>query len=191
MICAGILQRMPWRSAAPRGAPTPTVIFELSYCRATAAQCWSKTRFNSLAISAASRCSISLRCIMWTSFPSLNNANEGDDGGYPIKYERARSVASRSWPAKTLKERSGRDPFCKAVRTAGRRRPAAQPQIELTITRVVPCCACSLLSTSLALFNSSTPRRVSSSRMGITIISGYISHPGPGWPDSILQLTRP
>src|SRR5579872_2241229 len=139
-------------------------------------------------MSAASRCSMSLRCIMWTRLPSLNNANDGEDGGYPVKYERARSVASISWPAKTLNKRSGRAEFCKAVRTAGRRRPAAQPQIEFTITRVVPCAACNLLSTSFAVFNSSTPKRVRSSRMGITIISGYISHPEPSWPELILQF---
>src|SRR5580704_12119904 len=60
------------------------------------------------------------------------------------------------------------------MRTAGRIRPAAHPQMELTITSAVPGCAFKAWSTESDVRSSSMPRRVNSSRMGITIISGYI-----------------
>jgi hypothetical protein len=65
---------------------------------------------------------------------------------------------------------------CIASRTPGRILPAAHPQIEFTTTIVVPGCA-SAASTSDALRTSFSPARVSSSRIGITIISGYIPFP--------------
>src|SRR6202000_2014219 len=51
--------------------------------------------------------------------------------------------------------------------------PAAQPQIELTTTIVVPGFA-NAASTSSAVRASLIPARANSSRIGITIISGYI-----------------
>src|ERR1700674_615755 len=102
---------------------------------------------------------------------------EGDDGGYPGKKERGGAVASVSCPANTVAILTGLIAFCKARRTAGRMRPAAHPQIEFTTTIVVPDSFCTKRSTSAALRSSSIPRRVSSSRIGITIISGYMDSP--------------
>ena len=59
------------------------------------------------------------------------------------------------------------------TRTAGRILPAAQPQIEFTITMTVPWVFFRTSSTSPAVRSSCTPRRVSSSRIGRTISSGY------------------
>jgi hypothetical protein len=59
------------------------------------------------------------------------------------------------------------------MRTPGRILPAAQPQMELTTSMVVPGWA-SAASTSSAVRVSLIPARVSSSRMGITISSGYM-----------------
>ena len=53
-------------------------------------------------------------------------------------------------------------------------RPAAHPQMEFTTTIVVPGRFFKALSTSSVVSSSSIPRRVSSSRIGTTIISGYI-----------------
>src|ERR1700686_697054 len=64
--------------------------------------------------------------------------------------------------------------FCSAMRTAGRMRPAAHPQIEFTTTIVVPGRFFTARSTSSGVLSSSIPRRVSSSRIGTTIISGYM-----------------
>src|ERR1700761_2883663 len=61
----------------------------------------------------------------------------------------------------------------RARRTPGRILPAAQPQMELTTTMVVPGCL-RALSTSSAVRASWMPARGSSSRIGMTISSGYI-----------------
>src|SRR5271155_3729491 len=53
-------------------------------------------------------------------------------------------------------------------------RPAAHPQIEFTITIAIPDWPFKARSTASAVRSSSIPRRVNSSRIGITIISGYI-----------------
>src|SRR6185437_7623925 len=98
---------------------------------------------------------------------------EGDDGANPVKKLRAFSVASRSWPAKTVMMRSGRIPLRTAARTPGRILPAAQPHTEFTTTMVVPFCF-TAFSTSAAVRASWMPAEVSSSRMGAIIISGYI-----------------
>ena len=66
-----------------------------------------------------------------------------------------------------------------ATRTPGRILPAAQPQMELTTSRVVPGWA-SAASTSSAVRVSVIPARTSSSRMGITINSGYMFASGKG-----------
>src|SRR5262245_24627800 len=98
---------------------------------------------------------------------------EGDDGGYPAKYPRAFSVASRSWPANTVIIRSGRTPLRIAARTPGRILPAAHPHTELTTTITVPFCWTEF-STSAAVRASAMPAEVNSCRMGAIIISGYI-----------------
>ncbi len=53
------------------------------------------------------RPSISLRGIIWATLPSFRIAIAGDDGGWGLKYSRARAVASASWPAKTVVSASG------------------------------------------------------------------------------------
>jgi hypothetical protein len=53
-------------------------------------------------------------------------------------------------------------------------RPAAHPQIEFTTTIVVPGQFFKAWSTSSDVRSSSMPSRVNSSRIGMTIISGYI-----------------
>src|SRR5688500_266742 len=58
--------------------------------------------------------------------------------------------------------------------TPGRALRAAQPHIELTTTSVVPFASLSRLSTSSGVRISSTPRRVSSCRMGVMKRSSYI-----------------
>jgi hypothetical protein len=70
----------------------------------------------------------------------------------------------------------GLGPCCSASRTPGRILPAAQPQIEFTTSMVVPGTA-SAASTSAAVRASATPALVNSSRIGITINSGYIVLP--------------
>ena len=62
---------------------------------------------------------------------------------------------------------------------AGRALRAAHPQTEFTTTSAVPFCSLSLASTSADVRSSSTPRRVSSCRMGVTIRSSYIIGPSP------------
>ena len=79
-----------------------------------------------------------------------------------------------------------------ASRTPGRILPAAQPQIELTTSRVVPGWA-SAASTSSAVRVSLIPARTSSSRMGMTIISGYIVTSGMGlaaWAGCLIPFYR-
>src|SRR6185503_10148854 len=78
-----------------------------------------------------------------------------------------------SCPAKTVMDWSGTTEFCMATRTAGRILPAAQPQMEFTTTIVVPAWA-SAASTSSAVRVSWMPARVSSSRIGMTMTSGYM-----------------
>src|SRR6185312_15303581 len=68
---------------------------------------------------------------------------------------------------------SGTTEFCKATRTAGRILPAAHPHTEFTTTIVVPGWA-SAASTSSAVRVSLIPARVNSSRIGMTMTSGYI-----------------
>src|SRR5687768_17982971 len=58
--------------------------------------------------------------------------------------------------------------------TPGRALRAAQPHIELTTTSVVPVASLSFASTSSGVRSSSTPRRVSSCRMGVMKRSSYI-----------------
>ena len=58
--------------------------------------------------------------------------------------------------------------------TPGRALPAAQPQTEFTTTITVPLRA-TASSTASVVRSSSKPRLVSSSRMGATKNSGYIS----------------
>src|SRR5882762_8695995 len=72
---------------------------------------------------------------------------------------------------------SGRVGCCKAARTAGRMRPAAHPQTELTTIMVVPAWVVTARSTSSAVRSSCTPALVSSSRMGMSMSSGYIAAP--------------
>src|ERR1035437_8839018 len=62
---------------------------------------------------------------------------------------------------------------CRARRTARRILPAAHPHTELTTSIVVPGWA-SAASTSAAVRASFKPARVSSSRIGISMISGYM-----------------
>ena len=59
--------------------------------------------------------------------PPRRSAIDGDEGGKPVKYERARSVASKSAPAKTVPIASGRFACCSASAMPGRALPAAQP----------------------------------------------------------------
>src|SRR5664279_3514542 len=140
-------------------------------------------------MSSAVRLSISLRGTKWTNRPLRNSARLGDDGGYAVKCWRARSVASLSCPANTVYTRSGRAEFCNARRTPGRIFPAAHPHTELTTTSAVPLLSASAASTSAAVRNSCAPARVSSSRMGIIRISGYILAPvGMGIVVLILML---
>src|SRR5262245_18060884 len=56
-------------------------------------------------------------------------------------------------------------------------RPAAHPQTEFTTIMVVPGWLVTTRSTSAAVRNSCTPALVSSSRMGISMRSGYILAP--------------
>src|SRR5438105_3258676 len=67
------------------------------------------------------------RSSMKTSFPSRSRAIEGEEGPYPVKYARARAVASRSWPANTVARISGRAWWERASATPGR----AQDRINL------------------------------------------------------------
>src|SRR5436309_35404 len=60
--------------------------------------------------------------------------------------------------------------------TAGRIFPAAQPQTEFTTIMTVPF-AVAFFSTSAAVRASAIPKRVSSSRMGAIIGSGYMQSP--------------
>jgi hypothetical protein len=69
-------------------------------------------------------------------------------------------------------ERSGRVSWLSAIAIAGRAFRAAQPHTEFTTTSVVPSWR-SVSSTCCAVLSSSTPRRVSSSRIGRSSISGY------------------
>src|SRR6266478_4878598 len=64
----------------------------------------------------------------------------------------------------------------RAMRTAGRMRPAAHPQTEFTTIMVVPDWVAAR-STSAAVRSSSTPALVSSSRIGMSMSSGYIRAP--------------
>jgi hypothetical protein len=98
---------------------------------------------------------------------------EGEDGGYPVKWLRAASVASLSWPANTVIMRSGRTLWRTAARTPGRILPAAHPHTEFTTTITVPFCF-TAFSTSAAVRASAMPAEVNSWRMGAIIISGYI-----------------
>src|SRR5947207_14385932 len=110
---------------------------------------------------------------MKPSFPSRSRAIEGEEGPYPVKYARARAVASRSWPANTVARISGRARWERASATAGRAFPAAQPQIELTTTKAVPRAGPRTASTSSGVLISLKPKLVSSSLIGWTISSGY------------------
>src|SRR5258707_8849708 len=56
-------------------------------------------------------------------------------------------------------------------------RPAAHPQTELTTIMVVPAWVVTARSTSSAVRSSCTPALVSSSRMGMSMSSGYIAAP--------------
>jgi len=70
------------------GTPAPTQIMGRTAGYPTGAgltQNLSNTLFSSAAMSTASRCSMSLRCIMWTTLPSRSSAIDGEDGGYPAK----------------------------------------------------------------------------------------------------------
>src|ERR1035438_4330940 len=140
-------------------------------------------------MSSAVRLSISLRGTKCTNSPLRNSARLGEDGGYAPKSWRARSVASLSCPANTVYTRLGLVAFCSAKRTPGRIFPAAHPQTELTTTSAVPLLSDSAASTSAAVRNSCAPARVSSSRMGIIRISGYILAPvGEGLVVFVLML---
>src|SRR5947209_5493 len=99
---------------------------------------------------------------------------DGEDGGYPVKCRRAVSVASRSWPAKTVIIRSGFTPLWIAARTPGRILPAAHPHTEFTTTMSVPFWLIAF-STSAAVRASWIPALVNSWRIGAIIPSGYIA----------------
>ena len=62
---------------------------------------------------------------------------------------------------------------CKEATAPGLAVPAAQPQTEFTITKVVPFVAIAA-STSSAEYKAEKPLFVSSSRIGFTNSSGYI-----------------
>jgi hypothetical protein len=70
--------------------------------------------------------------------PSRSSAIDGEEGPTPVKYSRARIVASTSNPANTDAIRSGRVECRSASATPGRALPAAQPQIEFTTIINVP-----------------------------------------------------
>ena len=61
---------------------------------------------------------------------------------------------------------AGGYPLAEAERAAGRALPAAQPHTEFTTSSTVPFFSPSTASTASAVLVSSTPRRVSSSRIG-------------------------
>src|SRR6266478_10099541 len=90
---AGIGSQVPGhprhRRFADKSAPP-------GYLAADLAQSWLKAIVRSAAIAGASRVSIWLRCNMYTSLPSRRIPMEGDDGGYPVTYARARSGATPS-----------------------------------------------------------------------------------------------
>ena len=75
---------------------------------------------------------------MCTNSPFLNNAILGEEGGKGTIRARARSVASKSTPAKTVTSVLGFFSFANEIRTPGLAFAAAQPQTEFTTTKVVP-----------------------------------------------------
>src|SRR5690606_40566571 len=75
-------------------------------------------------------------CALPISF--LNKAIEGDDGGKGNIFSRAVFTASLSTPAKTVTTLDGFLLFSKLIIAPGRALRAAQPQTELTTTKVVP-----------------------------------------------------
>ena len=75
---------------------------------------------------------------MCTKLPSLNNAIAGEDGGKGIINSLAFPTASVSTPAKTVTKLFGTFSACNEATVPGLQVPAAQPQTELTTTKVVP-----------------------------------------------------
>ena len=77
-----------------------------------------------------------------------------------------------SWPAKTVAKVSTFLSNCVVILTAGRALPAAQPHTEFTITKTVPSFLSNKSDTASAVFNSTKPTEVKSSRIGAHISSG-------------------
>src|SRR5579883_135739 len=127
---------------------------------------------------------------MKTSRPSLSSAIWGEDGAYPVKYERAWRVASVSCPAKAVVSRSGRVGWRSASATAGRALRAAHPHTEFTTTSVVPGVCSSAASTASGVRNSSIPRRVNSWRIGATKRSSYMLMSFLVWVMPCEKITR-
>ncbi len=90
---------------------------------------------------------------MCTNCPSLNKATDGEEGGKGIIISLALEVDSVSTPAKTVVKLLGVLSNCKDAITPGLAVPAAQPQTEFTMTKVVPSFFI-ILSTSSTVFNS-------------------------------------
>jgi|GEM_PF-5007740 hypothetical protein len=97
----------------------------------------------------------------------------GEDGGKGNIISRAVSTASKSTPANTVTKRSGVCGLLRLILAPGRAFPAAQPQTEFTITRVVPSAFRASL-TAWAVYSSSNPASTKSNLMGRTNSSGYI-----------------
>ena len=103
----------------------------------------------------------------------MNRAILGEEGGKGTMWLLAKSVASRSTPAKTVTKLVGFASFDKDKRTAGLALAAAQPQTEFTTTNVVPSFF-KADSTWSGVVRSSKPREVNSAFIGSNISLGYI-----------------
>ena len=110
---------------------------------------------------------------MCTKFPSLNNAIAGEDGGKGTMNSRAFCVDSFSTPAKTVVRFTGTLSAPREAMAPGLAVPAAHPQTEFTMTKVVPSLEIAF-STSSLVYNALKPAFINSSRIGFTNSSGYI-----------------
>src|SRR5215813_9874245 len=82
-----------------------------------------------------------------------------------------------SCPAKTVARILGATGLLRDWATPGRATPAAHPQTELTNKSIGSEASATARSTSSGVVSSRNPRRVSSSRIGWTIIGGYGMRP--------------
>ena len=103
----------------------------------------------------------------------MNSAIQGDDGGNGNIKSLALAVASLSTPAKTVNKLLGIFSFCNDANTPGLAFAAAHPQTEFTAIMEVPDLIKFLISSSF--LSSEKPLLVSSSFIGFTMCSGYIT----------------